>query len=221
VAESRDRKDAILASRSVGLGRSISLALPLEAPANPEWRNWPQLSETIRHFADLAAAPSGDPRIFAQLARKGDILAIHVRAADEKGPVDLLQLKASALGDGFNQEPVQVSLMQVAPGEYKADTNVGRGPLAVVVRDAGGRTVWQGTSAALYPEEFAGVGPNWDNLSHLAQATGGRIVSGAKLAGLAHAREGAGETPLWPYLAAAALVMMLLDSVTARVLRRA
>jgi hypothetical protein len=93
------------------------------------------------------------------------------------------------------------------------------GPLAVVVRDAAGRTLWQGALAETCGPELAAIGPDPDALRRLAELTGGRIVESRQFVDFIGARSAAQRRPLWPFLLAGALALMLLDWVSVKLRR--
>jgi hypothetical protein len=211
--------DALIARRSVGLGRTVSLAIPLAPGENSSWDSWPPLGRLLGGAVDWAAAPLGDARVSAELAREGQLLTINLQARDAPGPMNLLNLAATVQPGDAAAKTISFPLSQTAPGLYQAQAPVPPGPLAVVVRDAAGRTLWQGALAETCGPELAAIGPDQAALQRLADLAGGRIVASPQLVDFIGARWASQRRPLWPFLLAGALALMLLDWVSVKLRR--
>jgi len=134
--------------------------------------------------------------------------------------MNFLPTVATLVGpDGVQQ---QINLPQVAPGRYQATTPVddnGIYELDVQQTDpsSGALAQQSGGFVVPYSPEYQAAGTNTDFLTALAQATGGSVIQTADQA-LAHDLPSVGQPqPLWPYLLAAAAVLMVLDVGVRRV----
>jgi len=205
--------DPILARRQVGLGRSVSLAVPADAA----WHAKPDVAGVLEAAVTWTLRPGNDPRFAAELTRQGDRLGIAVTARDAGGPINAATLTAAVDAGG---EPATVELLQVAPGRYEglAPCPPDR-PAAVAVRDAPGATVWRGQAPALSPAEYRRLGADTDALRRLAEVTGGRVVSIEAIDAQLRRSRKDHMTPLAPWLLAAAAAMMLLEWALTRVTR--
>jgi hypothetical protein len=206
--------DALIARRSVGLGRTVSVAI--SPGENPALQSGQSLSRLLTGAVQWAAAPQGDRRFTAEMSREAGELAVRLQARDEKGPMNLLELTATVQPSEAGAKVISGPLSQVTPGRYEFRTQAPLGPLAIDIRDAAGRTVWRGALAATCGQELSAVGPDQGILDRLAGLTGGRIVPSSQLAGLIDGRTASQRRPLWPLLAAGALALMLLDWVSVK-----
>jgi hypothetical protein len=71
-----------------------------------------------------------------------------------------------------------------------------------------------------YRREFAAIGANWPNLRRLEQLAGGSLVRPADLEAFAARADQAAWVPLWPWLLAVALAVMLGDWMLGRTATR-
>ena len=211
--------DALIARRGVGLGRTVTLAIPLASDENSSWHSWPPLGRLLGGAVDWAAAPLGDTRVSAEAARDGQLLTINLQARDASGPMNLLNLAATVQPGDATAKTISFPLSQTAPGLYQAQAPAPQGPLAVVVRDADGRTLWHGALAETCGPELAAIGPDQAALQRLADLTGGRIVASTQLIDFIDTRSASQRRPLWPFLLAGALALMLLDWVSVKLRR--
>ena len=212
----KQESDALLGRRNVGLGRAVTFAIPLASGDNSSWDSWPPLGRLLGGAVDWAAAPLGDARVSAELARDGELLTINLQARDAQGPMNLLNLAATVQSGDATATTNSTPFSQVAPGLYQARTPAPPGALAVVVRDAAGRTLWQGALSDTCGPELAAIGPDQAALQRLAELTGGRIVASTQLVDLIDAHLASRRRPLWPFLLAGALSLMLLDWVSVK-----
>jgi hypothetical protein len=217
--------DPVMAARPAGLGRVVSLAVPLRFTDRPGRVGGfdPLMAAACGHVLRRGALPG-----FAGTLRRRDgqahieLTAYDPSRTDGQWPVDGLELYAEALRPGEEDTAGRrVALRQRAPGRYEAKLAAGDAGLGVSVRDSGGRCVWQDTLGGGYADELASIGPNWDNLHRLARLTGGRIVERPGLEELARQWDRRRFSSMWPYALAASLALMLLDWAAVRVYRRA
>ena len=212
--------DAVFARRAVGLGRSVSLTLPLTDGANRLWQRWPGRPGLVSAMTRWVMTGGNDPRFAVAVQREGPMLHLTVHAADADGPMDQLSL-AARVSQPDRQRPAEMPLPQSGVGRYEATLPAYAGPVAVqVVRTTDGGAVWQGTLAAGAAAEFQSIGADWTALNRLADLTGGRIVSNATLSQWVDRVESRGARAIWAYLLAAALAAMLAEWATTRIVSR-
>jgi len=226
-AEVGPEHDPLLGVRQVGLGRSVTLAMPAGPAENPAWQAG-KLAEVVGRGVAWAIRPAADGRFAGQAVRQGGLVKFVIEARDANGPIDGLDLAGRVMsiapgGDGA--QPVAVPLEQTAPGRYQGAGPDGGGPLAVEVAAGGstmpGRAVWQTVMPAAAAAEFAAVGADRANLRRLAELTGGQIVPSTDLAAFGRGLIEARLTPLWPAFLGLAAAVMLAEWALARVRRRA
>jgi len=212
--------DDILARRTVGLGRSVSFALASADGANRALLATGDFTGVLAAATKWAARRAADARFSGDVTRSGREALIMLRAADSAGtPINMLELSVRTLG-GLDESPRKVSMQQVAPGRYTANFALGESASDFHVVDVGGRVVWRGGLQKTYPPEFDAIGPNYANLRRLAALTGGRLVEPQALAEVARTGRQTGRWEIWPWLAAVALTLMLLDWLASRTIQR-
>jgi len=207
--------DPLIARRTVGLGRSVSLALPIDGRRNLGWGEG-GASGVLAAAVRWVLPTGGDPRFSGEVDRRGDRPILRIRAEDSGRPMNRLRLLARVLPAGLDAPPAEVALEQVGPGRYEGALPAGACARPVVVQDDNGREVWHAAGRAMPPAEVCALGANWDVLRRLADRTGGRILPRAELTAFVTARRDAAYAPIWPWLAAAALGAMLFEWIVAR-----
>ncbi len=240
----RAADDPILARRVAGMGRSVTLAVPVGAESNEGLVRSGAFGEFLASAVRWAMRGESDSRFTAELEDTGGKLKITVNAEDADGPMNFLDLTAAVSGfdaagrahgnDTPRAEPpyrqnlhalpsgrfVETPLAQVGPGRYSGQVNLPGRPAAVEVRDKSGRTVWTGTVARTAGAEYSAVGPDWKNLRRLAELTGGEIIDARQLPRAVRAMRRRDFVPLWPWLLAAAVAVMLADWLIGRMVAR-
>jgi len=207
--------DAVVASRTVGLGRSVSIALATSNNANRALLQTPEFARTLAAAARWVARPGPNSRFSGDAARRAGEVIVTLRAADESGPVNKADLRLALLDAGENAAR-RIEMPQVGPGLYEARFAPDAAALAFHAIDAGGHVVWRGALPRTHPPEFDAIGPDRAQLRRLATLTGGKLVEPRDLANLTARRRDAGKSDLWPFLAGLALAIMLADWLVAR-----
>lgn len=210
--------DPVLAIRQVGLGRSASLALPLDSGANQGIRA-AGLRDLLEATITWSARPADDPRFSCQTSERAGRLTIRVQAAEAGTPMNDLELRAR-MQAGESSPVAQVRLVQTGPGVYETSLPAPTEPGFLAIQ-RGQQIVCEQPVLAGGSQEYSAIGANWDNLRKLAQITGGRIVRPAELEDLTGQLRRETLTPVWPYLLGLAMLLMLADWCGSRVLRRA
>ena len=212
--------DAILARRTVGLGRSVSLALATSGGANNALLATGEFTGVLASAAKWSARSAPDARFGGDVTRSGRDALVTVRAADSNGaPINMLELSVRTLAE-HDESAGKIPMQQIAPGRYTAKFALGESASDFHVTGAGGRVVWRGGLQKTYPREFDAIGPNYANLRRLATLTGGRLVEAQALTEIARTRGQTGRWEVWPWLAAVALALMLLDWLASRTIQR-
>jgi len=209
--------DPILAKRSVGLGRTVGLALPLTDRLNTAWSADPSAATLVASAVRWTLRSANDPRFDVRLDRRGDELNITVTAAQAGSALNGLRLTVEVAADG----PVRkAEFRQTAPGRYEASVACPpQAPAAVAVR-SDGATVWRGSAAALYPPEYRRLGADRTALERLARLTGGRVVAAERLQQSLAESYRRRLTDLWPWLLGFALLVMLAEWSLTRITRK-
>jgi len=210
--------DPVLARGRAGLGRAVALALPVDARDNAALRGSAALADILAGAAAWTFRPPGDPRFALTAARQGTRVTIEAAARDDAGPMNLLELVVRV--GGGDEPPRSAAMAQVGPGRYRAELEAPPAAAAVTLAEATGTVLRVEPLPRTRPAEFAALGADWDALRHLAERTGGTIVSRDDLPALGVELAAERYSPLWPWLLAAATALMLIDWCTARVLRR-
>lgn len=210
----RARGDPIIASRPVGLGRSVSLAIPMTPGNNHHWQRWDHLDRFLAAAVRSVLRRQADPRFTGQVDRDGGELHLRLHGDEDGQPVNLLQLTAVVIAP--DDATVESPVLQVAPGVYEGHIAAGDDASTVVVRDSAGTVVWRRTLEHMYPHEFAGIGANWDNLRRLVELSGARMVSVGELPVITTRLHRSAYRAVWPALLAIGLGIMLGEWLTKR-----
>jgi hypothetical protein len=216
--------DPVVAHRQRGLGKVVSIAVPVDGKDNAALGDSPALADLLARAVAWSARPEGDPRFSGQIVDRRRGRRLTVTAADGAGPMDSLALTcAAARATGQEETPRSFPLRQTAPGRYEADLPPSAGPETLQVAAGDGRVVWWTSPPHRAASEFAAVGADWEALRRLADLTGGRLLPAGRLGDLpAHVKQASARhrIALWPWLLALAAAAMLADWCTARVLQR-
>jgi len=211
--------DDIMARRTVGLGRSVSFALATAGGANSALLATPEFTAVLASATKWAARPAPDARFSGRVTRSGRNVLVTVNGADSAGvPINMLELSVRTLA-GSDESAREMPMRQVAPGRYTAQFPLGESASDFHVIDAGGRVVWRGGLQKTYPREFDAIGPNYANLRRLASLTGGQLVEAQALTEIARTSRQTGRWEVWPWLAAMALALMLLEWLSSRTIQ--
>jgi hypothetical protein len=229
-------EDPVIARRHVGLGKSVSIAIPVEANVNARLGALDDFHEILKGAMMWAQRVAYDPRFSCEIARGGGKVRLSVEAtqsaatsrpaggssapAASGGPMNLLKLTARLAPPGGEGSVREKSLEQVGPGRYEADVGEAGESLVVQLVDADGTTLWRGAWGASYDQEYGGIGPDWANLQRLAALSGGRIVPIASLGATGRELEREGSTPVAGALLGLAAALMLIEWAAVRIVRK-
>ena len=208
--------DAVLARRTVGMGRSVSIALPVSDPGASELLNNRTFAGVLASSMEWSARAEPDSRFSGQIVRSGPRAIVNIRAVDASGvPINMLELFVRTLGAAEGSAD-KAPMEQVAPGRYAAQIDIELIAGGCDIVDSAGTVVWRGGASRTYRREFDAIGPNYDNLRSLASLSGGQLVQVNELAEIARGGRHSSAWELWPWLAGLALALMLLDWLGSR-----
>jgi hypothetical protein len=211
--------DAIVARRTVGLGRSVALALPTSNGANQALLATKEFIGVLARAAKWSARPGGDPRFSGEVTRDDRRAIITLRAAEESArPINMLKLSVRILAE-IDKSARVIPMRQIAPGQYQASFALDQSASDFHVIEDGRSVVWRGRLQKTYPREFDAIGPDYTNLRHLASLTGGRVVEPRELTEILRTSGRTGRWELWYWFAGLALALMLLDWLASRTIQ--
>lgn len=166
--------DPILATWSVGVGRSAAFMSDLKDRWGSEWTSWPPAARLLGQTARDIVRRAEDERVRLETSAAGGRLAVRATVVGDDGRADSFRrLKAHVVGPGgFVRE---IALEPSSTGSYSADLPIDRpGTYVVVARDeVSGDAV--GTSGAVLSagEELRPTGSDPGLLQRLVDLTGG------------------------------------------------
>jgi hypothetical protein len=199
--------DPLLASWQRGLGRATAWTSDATGRWSADWLSWDGYVDFWgRVVSDVLPAGRETP---PDVRFDGGTLSIGFDAATSLDAVAVAQVRA---GDG---EITAVPMQRTGESRFEARVPVaaaGAYWVAVQVED-GGAVVASGSSGVVagYSDEFAFREADPSLAGDVADATGGRLDPEAVAAYETAPRRGAAEIGLWPWLAALALALFLLD----------
>jgi Ca-activated chloride channel homolog len=214
--------DPLLAWWRTGLGMSVAFT----ADAKPKWAD-----EWITDW------PGGFSKFWAQVVRhamrKNEARGVEVQVA-QRGRRALVTVDAlDALGRFLNDAETEVNvigpqrdlrtvaLRQTAPGRYAAEFETpypGEYHLQITQKQDGRLRFQQTRGLSVgYPDELRLRPTNEELLQTLARVSGGTYRPAPEEAFLGPATPAGRTTPLWPYLLAAAAVLLVVDVALRRI----
>lgn len=208
--------DPLLATWSLGLGRTGAFTSDYQARWGASWTSWPGAARLFGQLGRDLARRDDDPRVEVSAEVDGDHLVLQARVVDDTGRTESFRpLTARVAGpDGFRKE---LRLDAASPGMYRGEIELSRpgAYMATLLDEAVGRPIATTGAILSASEELRSVGSNRALLRRLAALTGGRVRD--TLAGLFDDREleRVAYQPFTPLLLLLA-VMALLLGVAAR-----
>ncbi|MBN2584332.1 MAG: VWA domain-containing protein, partial [Planctomycetes bacterium] len=175
-------KDPILASRQVGVGRTVAFTSTADSRWAGAWSGWGGYGrfweQTVRWAAKSSQSPECE--VFADV--EGRTVTVTVEAQDAKGEfVQFSEITGRAIGP--DMEPKDITLSQVGPGQYRAKFTAGQSGSYLVnfrYRKAGEADrlgMAQSVVTVPYAPEYSDLTDNFALLSQIAKETGGRILT--------------------------------------------
>lgn len=218
---STERGEPLLATWRHGLGRAGAFTSDARARWAVEWLRWDGYSrfwvQTVRHLMRTDAAAPFAMNVTPEPGADGDGFRITLDALDPAGEF-VTQASGRVLVLDPTGERRTVELAPAGPGRFTVRIPApARGNHHFDIRlDSpafpDGAVRAYAAAAPSFPDEYKLAPPDLALLERLATATGGQL-NPADLAALlaADPRIARHEHPLWPWLAAAALLTFLLD----------
>jgi len=216
----------LLASRSVGLGRTWMTAFDLDGRWTGSWTGWPGFARLVSQALRDAARSAPSAREL-RLEDRGDDIRAELEARLDDGSwengLEVTLALARRSPDGTTVSLPAVPLRQVAPGRYRADLPLRLGGGEELVAEAiaeasaqDGRAPGQPPATASLlrataPEERPATAAAETLLRELAAATGGSADGPLAAALEAATPRTRVARPLWPALASLALALYLFE----------
>ena len=214
----------LLTRWNYGLGRSVLFASDLKNRWSADWLQWEGYgkfwSQVVR---DTLRRETGEQVIFS-VEREGDEAIARLRVTDDSGAWrnKLMPRLRMTLPGGVRRE---LPLRQTGPGQYEAALPVavaGDRPYAFELVSGPGLPSSiarrAGTRALFYPysDELRSQPPDLELLQSIAENTGGKVGASVKEIFDPQDDQGVSRRPLWPWFAAAALLLYFLDILLRR-----
>ncbi len=206
----KDEEDALLATWQHGVGRSAVFATDVGAEFGRAWLDWPGYAMLFSQLSrDLARAPERrDAQV--SLTIENGVGRVRVEAISEGGRYrNYLDLSGTVAGPGGRR--IDVDLQQTGAGRYEGtfDANA-PGPYLVTVRE--GEEGMVGSAGMVRPsgDELRGDGTNHALLGQIAALTGGEVRTDLSRVFVDRPPPTRAFDPLWPFLLAASLVLLLI-----------
>lgn len=166
-------EDPLVAHWRSGLGTVTVLNTDLAGIWTVDWLTWPDAStlfDAILATTEPTAMESAG--LSLAVSQTGDTIDVLVDARDGAAFESFLDLESLLLPLGELR-----SLRQVGPGAYRASYHAPpEGGYAIHVTDRDSDRSVSDSFTIGYPAEYAATGPDLDALSHIADATGGRVL---------------------------------------------
>jgi uncharacterized membrane protein/uncharacterized protein YegL len=210
------RKDPILARWQYGLGKSAAFLSDLKDRWAVDWLRWNGYPKFWSQLVRETMRRRDDNEFDFRVVKDGNAAKISINAIRKDGQFRN-KLEAQVRVVGPDQNVSEVAVHQVGPGAYEAKYQLGKKG-SYLFRAAGADT--GGASRVLaysYPDEYHFYPPNTELLRSISNETKGRFQPRPEDIFDANGESTALPTPLWPYLAALALLLYLADVLLRRV----
>lgn len=166
--------DPLLALHRHGVGRTAAFTSDLSTNWGREWLNWPQYRPFVRQLMTEIARTSGDNQLQIRTEVSGTEAIIQIE--DHSPELELREVRG--LLHGPDNHPLPLELKQVAPRRYQARVPLsGEGRYLVTALGSENERATDGFVVP-YSQEYLRFTSNHKNLQDIAEATGGRVLSG-------------------------------------------
>jgi hypothetical protein len=209
------RKDPILARWQYGLGKTAAFLSDLKDRWAVDWLRWNGYPKFWSQLVRETMRRRDDNEFDFRVVKDGDAAKISINAIKKDGQFRN-KLEAQVRVVGPDQNVSEVPVHQVGPGAYEAKYTLSKKG-SYLFRAAGADT--GGASRVLaysYPDEYHFYPPNTELLRSISNETKGRFQPRTEDIFDAGGESTALPTPLWPYLAAFALLLYLGDVLLRR-----
>ena len=214
------RDDPVLAQWQYGLGRSVAWTSDATGKWARNWLGWPGFNRFFSQLVAWTFPGEESDGIEASFVTDGSQTKLRIESVGADGsPRDFYSTSAVVVGPDV--EPVNVDLVQVAPGIYEKELGeVDPGAYALRITQtrpgdpALGRTLGLVVPTAA---EYRLLGTNQPFLATLRAATGGRAIELPEEPWVHDLATTSSYTQLWPPLLILALILWPLDIALRRV----
>ncbi|MBX3126964.1 MAG: VWA domain-containing protein [Polyangiaceae bacterium] len=180
--------DPVLATWSVGIGRSAAFTSDFKDRWGSEWTRWPPAARLFTQLVRDIARAADDPRVRLEADAAGGQLHVRATLVDDDGRAETFRRLSVRIGgpDGFKHD---LPLEAVGAGSYAATLPLSRpGAYVATALDEGDGTALATTGAVLTAgEEMRPTGTDRALLGRIAEVTGGKVRD--TLAGIFNERD--------------------------------
>jgi len=206
----------LLARWQFGLGKTVFFASDLKDRWAVDWLHWSGYSKFWSQLIRETMRRKNDTDLDLVVQRQGDVARISANAVGKDGKYrDHLHLKAHIVAP--DQSTSIVDVPQTGPGEYETRVPLTQDGTYLFRTSSDDSDGVSRTLAYSYPAEYHFYPPNFEMLRLLSRETGGTFQpAGPEIF------DSNGETALmpfvlWPWLAALALALYLVDVLLRRI----
>ncbi len=205
-----------------GLGKSTMFASDVKNRWSAGWVEWEDYGKLWAQLVRDTMRQGGSEEVDFSLRRDGGDAVIRLMLLSEDGQFRNNMSPEVGVTRSDDDEQL-VRLHQVGPGVYQgrapfgsastlsAKVQIGGGVDAGTADRAGVRTIFSG-----FPDEYRSLPPNLGLLKTIADETGGKMAPSIEEIFEAQGDLGQRSSPLWPWLALAALFAFLADILLRR-----
>lgn len=213
--------DPILSEWQYGLGRVVAWTSDTKGQWATDWIAWPDFAKFWTQVVKRTLPGEIEQNLQTTIVAQGDKTQITVDSQDaDRRLQNFLATKATIFSPG-GADKSEVPLDQIAPGRYQGSFTADKeGTYLVQVTQANqqGQVVAAQSKGYVVPysPEYQVLGTNVNLLQQLAAASGGKALTDAAQAFSHDLAAAGGAASIWQYLAAAALLLFLLDVASRR-----
>jgi uncharacterized membrane protein len=212
--------EPILAWWRYGLGVTVAFTSDAKNRWAAEWLAWPDFAPFWAQVVRHAMRKSEAKGVFVEVSRQANLATVVLDAVDPAGRY-LNQAETGLTVVRPNLGTEELEMQQTAPGRYTAQFETGASGSYHLELAQGkqGKTTFRQTRGLIvgYPEELRLRPTDEDLLRRVAEATGGAYDPEPKSVFAPSDRKTVRAVPLWPYLLAAAALLLLLDVALRRI----
>jgi len=214
------RDDPLLAQWQYGLGRSVAWTSDTTGRWAKDWLPWRDFSRFASQLVAWTFPGEETGGIEARFDTRGEQTTLHVESVEADGsPRDFYATTAKIVGPDL--QPVDATLVQVAPGIYEAPLGaLDPGAYAIRLSQTRPGTAPLGRTVGLVAPtatEYRRLGTNEALLGALRSATGGTVVAAPSDVWRHDLSRTSHYADLWPLLLVIAMLLWPLDVALRRV----
>jgi Mg-chelatase subunit ChlD len=208
--------DPVLAAWQYGLGRSVAFTSDATGRWAQNWVSWDQFGTFWSQAVRWTITEGASNNLETQVVMEDELARVIIDARDDDGGfLNGLDLQASVV---HGNEAERVNLRQVAPGRYEA-TFLPQDEGAYLLRVTGGELNQTTGWVMSYSPEYQIREDDESVLETVAAMTDGQDLSQTPAAAFDHNIDAQNASvPLWPWLLAAAMILLPFDIAVRRLL---